>query len=119
MRGILPVLRQNLGRQQIVDLSALIRRESRLDDHPLAPRASTPPVPLRRPPPARGREPCPAAAAGRVQKNDARPKLRTTDRLFWIGLARLWAGWRRAAWNRAAPLAATNSVQGHCLVRKW
>jgi hypothetical protein len=22
-----------------------------------------------------------------------RPKLRTTDRLFWIGLARVWAGW--------------------------
>jgi putative transposase len=25
-----------------------------------------------------------------------RPKLRTTDRLFWIGLARIWAGWRQA-----------------------
>src|SRR2546428_643172 len=24
-----------------------------------------------------------------------RPKLRTTDRLFWVGLARVWAGWRR------------------------
>jgi putative transposase len=24
-----------------------------------------------------------------------RPKLRTTDRLFWIGLARIWAGWRQ------------------------
>jgi putative transposase len=24
-----------------------------------------------------------------------RPKLRTTDRLFWIVLARIWAGWRR------------------------
>jgi hypothetical protein len=22
-----------------------------------------------------------------------RPKLRTTDRLFWVGLARVWAGW--------------------------
>src|SRR5207245_7633662 len=32
--------------------------------------ASTPPLLLRRPPPARGREPCPAAAARRVQKND-------------------------------------------------
>src|SRR2546430_8594202 len=46
-----PVLRQNLGRRQVVDLSALVRRECRLYDHPLAPRASTPPVPLRRPPP--------------------------------------------------------------------
>jgi transposase InsO family protein len=25
-----------------------------------------------------------------------RPKLRTTDRLFWIGLARVWTGWRQA-----------------------
>src|SRR5436309_11223448 len=24
-----------------------------------------------------------------------RPKLRATDRLFWVGLARVWAGWRR------------------------
>src|SRR5437773_1353201 len=37
-----PVLRQNLGRRQVVDLSALVRRECRLYDHPLAPRASTP-----------------------------------------------------------------------------
>jgi putative transposase len=26
----------------------------------------------------------------------ARPRLRTTDRLFWAGLARVWAGWRQA-----------------------
>jgi hypothetical protein len=25
-----------------------------------------------------------------------RSKLRTTDRLFWIGLARVWAGWKRS-----------------------
>ena len=24
-----------------------------------------------------------------------RPKLRTTDRFFWVGLARVWAGWKR------------------------
>jgi putative transposase len=29
------------------------------------------------------------------KRTTARPKLRTTDRLFWIGLARLWAGWRQ------------------------
>jgi putative transposase len=28
------------------------------------------------------------------KRTTARPKLRTTDRLFWIGLARVWAGWR-------------------------
>ena len=25
-----------------------------------------------------------------------RPKLRPTDRLFWVGLARVWAGWRQS-----------------------
>jgi hypothetical protein len=25
-----------------------------------------------------------------------RPKLRTIDRLFWAGLARVWTGWRKA-----------------------
>src|SRR2546425_13137974 len=64
-----PVLRQNLGRRQVVDLSALIRRESRLDDHPLAPPASTPPVPLRRPSPARPREPGLAPPARRVPED--------------------------------------------------
>src|SRR5437588_465798 len=24
-----------------------------------------------------------------------RPKLRTTDRLFWVALARVWSGWRQ------------------------
>ncbi len=25
-----------------------------------------------------------------------RPRLRTTDRLFWVGLAKVWADWRQA-----------------------
>src|SRR5439155_25117530 len=25
-----------------------------------------------------------------------RPKLRRTDRLFWVGLAKVWAGWRQS-----------------------
>src|SRR2546425_1391119 len=29
------------------------------------------------------------------KRTTARPKLRTTDRLFWVGLARVWAGWRQ------------------------
>jgi putative transposase len=29
-------------------------------------------------------------------RTTTRPKLRTTDRLFWIGLARIWAGWRQS-----------------------
>jgi len=28
------------------------------------------------------------------RKTAARPRLRTTDRLFWVGLARGWSGWR-------------------------
>jgi putative transposase len=30
------------------------------------------------------------------KRTTARPKLRPTDRLFWIGLTRAWAGWRQA-----------------------
>src|SRR6266705_7079960 len=30
------------------------------------------------------------------KRTTARPKLRPTDRLFWISLARVWAGWRQA-----------------------
>ena len=29
------------------------------------------------------------------KRTAARPRLRTTDRLFWVGLARVWAGWRQ------------------------
>ena len=32
-----------------------------------------------------------------VYKTDVtRPRLRRTDRLLWVGLARVWAGWRQA-----------------------
>jgi len=30
------------------------------------------------------------------KRTTTRPKLRTTDRLFWIGLTRVWAGWRQS-----------------------
>jgi hypothetical protein len=30
-----------------------------------------------------------------------RPPLRTTDRLFWIGLARVWTGWRQLSRSRS------------------
>src|SRR5437879_1451497 len=29
------------------------------------------------------------------KRTTARPKLRPTDRLFWIWLAKVWAGWRQ------------------------
>src|SRR5207245_9400574 len=56
---------------QVVDLSALILTHSQLDDHSRAPPASAAPVPLRRPPPARDREPRPASAARRIQEDGA------------------------------------------------
>src|SRR6266705_3309121 len=58
-----------LSGSQAVDLSALIQRQSQLDDHPPAPPASTPPVPLLRPPPARPGEPRLAPPARRLQEN--------------------------------------------------
>jgi hypothetical protein len=30
------------------------------------------------------------------KRTTTQPKLRTTDRLFWIGLTRVWAGWRQS-----------------------
>jgi putative transposase len=30
------------------------------------------------------------------KRTATRPRLRTTDRLFWVGLAKVWAGWRQA-----------------------
>src|SRR3989442_6220914 len=54
---------------QVVDLPALMRRQSPVDDHPPAPLASTPPDPLRRPPPARPGEPRLAPATRRLQEN--------------------------------------------------
>jgi hypothetical protein len=30
------------------------------------------------------------------RRTKPRPKLRTTDRLFWVVLARVWAGWRQS-----------------------
>src|SRR5439155_27156295 len=67
-------------------LSALIRRQSRLDDHPPAPPDSTPPVLVRRPPPARPREPCLAPAARRVQEDGVPPEA-PRQRSVLLGLA--------------------------------
>src|SRR5207245_9420107 len=64
---IRPVLRQNSVRRQVIDLSALIRRRSRLNGHSPAPPASTSPDALRRPPSGRPGEPCFAPPARRLQ----------------------------------------------------
>jgi hypothetical protein len=63
------VLRQNSVRRQVIDLSELIRRGSRLNGHSPAPPASTPPDALRRPPSSRPGEPCVAPPARRLQED--------------------------------------------------
>src|SRR5437867_4205502 len=94
--GVTPIMRGALyGLGQVVDLSALILTQSRLNGHSPAPPAPSAPVLLRRPPPARDREPCPASATRRVQADGDPAPLRTTDRLFWVGLARAWTRWRQ------------------------
>ncbi|MGH7332779.1 MAG: helix-turn-helix domain-containing protein, partial [Candidatus Rokuibacteriota bacterium] len=32
---------------------------------------------------------------GVYKRTTIRPELRATDRLFWVGLARVWAGWKQ------------------------
>src|SRR5438093_13564588 len=64
-----PVLRQNSVRRQVIDLSALIRRRSRLNGHSPAPPASTPPDALRQPPSGRPGEPCFAPPARGLQED--------------------------------------------------
>src|SRR5207249_5059279 len=63
------VLRQNSVRLQVIDLSALIRRRSRLNGHSPAPPASTAPDALRRPPSGRPGEPCFAPPARHLQED--------------------------------------------------
>ncbi len=48
-----------------------------------------------------------------------RPKLLSSDRLFWVALSRVWAGWRIPSWNgssaRCGAIASTissSSVSG-------
>src|SRR3989442_7230872 len=90
-----PVLRQNSVRREVIDLPALIRRRSWFDDHPPAPALRL----------------LPFLCGGHRQlalenlalhqqlavykRTVPRPKLHTTDRLFWVALARVWAGWRQ------------------------
>src|SRR5437867_7866901 len=83
------------ARWQVVDLSGVIRRRSRLDDHSPAPPASLLRFLL-----AGHRELALENLALRHQVAVykpivTRPRLRRIDRFFWVGLARVWAGWRR------------------------
>src|SRR3989442_14729088 len=71
---------------QVVDLSALILTHSRLNGHSPAPPVPSAPVLLRRPPPARDREPCPASATRRVQE-DGDPAPASHDGSSFLGRA--------------------------------
>ena len=83
-RRVEPVLRQNSASAQVVDLPALIRRQSPLNDHPLAPPVPTPPGPLRQSSSPRPREPRVAPAARRLQE-DARAAEATSERPTLLG----------------------------------
>src|SRR6266850_5640991 len=67
--GSIPVLRQNSVRRQVIDLSELIRRRSRLNGYSPAPPASTPPDAVRRSPSGRPGEPCFAPPTRRLQED--------------------------------------------------
>src|SRR5436309_13148034 len=90
------VLRQNSVRRQVIDLAGLIQRKFRLDGHPPAPPASTASPPLRRSPPCRPGEPALRHQLAVYKRTVTRPKMRRSDRLFWVALSRVWAGWRQA-----------------------
>jgi ABC-type uncharacterized transport system substrate-binding protein len=94
--GDLPVLRQNYVRRQVVDLSALIREDP---DSMITLLLHL----LRLLPFLFGGHRYLALEnlALRQQlavykQTGTRPKLCTKDRLFWVALARVWAGWRRS-----------------------
>ncbi len=81
---------------KLVDLTARIPPPSQLDDHPPAPPVSASPLPLRRPPPVALENLALRHQLSVYKRTMTRPKLRTTDRLLWVGLARVWTGWRRS-----------------------
>lgn len=79
---------------QMVDLSAMTRPLSQ-DDHAHALPASAHPLPYWRPAPPRLENLALRQQLDVYKRTIVRPPLRRTDRLFWVVLARVWAGWRR------------------------
>ena len=80
----------------MIDLAGLIRRRSQLDDYSPAPPASTASLLC-----SAHRHAALENLALRHQlavykKTVPRPKVCRTDRLFWVALSRVWAGWRQA-----------------------
>ena len=84
----LAVHRQNPVRRQVVDLSVRIRPLSQLDDHSPAPPASAPSLLLRRPPPARHRDPGFASRTLRLQANDdhSPPRYHWRKAAAWLAM---------------------------------
>src|SRR2546428_8653405 len=107
--------------EQVVDLSALIRRESLPADPHTAPLARAPPIPVRRPPTACPRDPRLATATGLLQAADD-PAQTSTERSPLLGravqgVARLEASPRHRGSCHRAALAATplSPPLGHAL----
>ena len=67
-----------------------------LDDHSPAPLAAVTSAPLGRSPPTRPRNLALRQQLAVYNRTVTRPPLRRTDRLFWVGLATVWAGWRQS-----------------------
>jgi hypothetical protein len=81
---------------QLVHLSVLIRPPSQLDDHSPAPPVSPPPVLF-----GGHRQRALENLALRQQlsvykRTTTPPKLPAMDRLFWVWLTKVWAGWRQS-----------------------
>src|SRR3982074_1734415 len=94
-----PVLRQNSVRRQVIDLSALVGRRSRLNGHAPAPPASTSLDALRRPPSGRPGEPGFAPPTRRLQEDGESAEV-ARQRSTILGCVvqdvdRLEAGYRR------------------------
>jgi hypothetical protein len=77
----------------VVDLSVRIRPRSQLDDHSPAPPSECSAVAAATSP---SRTSLCASSSLSTSERQNRPKLRATGRLFWVGLARIWTGWRQS-----------------------
>ena len=99
-----------LVRRQVIDLSALVGRRSRLNGHSPAPPASTPPDALRLPPSGRPGEPCVAPPTRRLQE-DGEPAEVAQQRSTVLGrvvqgVGRLEASSRHRVTQHRSPVAA-------------
>ena len=104
-----PVPRQTPHGGQVIDLSALIRRQSERDDRPHAPPASATSVSLRRPP---GPRPVASGRTAGALPPTALPRLRACPMSFAdrrAGRTRFWRGTgKRSVGRTCAPMTGKN-----------